>query len=1378
MTPPTDPLSVFDPLIHGWFRERFGTATDIQRQAWPAIAAGENVLLTAPTGSGKTLTAFLWALNQLLVGAWPGGRVRVLYISPLKALNYDIERNLAGPLRALRARFEAAGRRVPEIRVRTRSGDTSGQDRRRMLQRPPEVLITTPESLGILLTSRGGRRLLGDLATVILDEIHAVAGSKRGAHLISGVDRLVPLSGDFQRLAISATIRPLERIAEMVGGYVAEGSGEGLRYRRRRMRVFRSRGRKAYRIKVAAIPKAGEPLPEGDRPDVSASPEDVAWSGFADRFRRIIRANRSTLLFANSRRMTEKMTRLINEGLPRELAYSHHGSLSREIRSVVEERLKNGELAAIVATNSLELGIDIGDLDEVVLIQTPPTVSSAVQRIGRSGHGVGETSRSQIFPTHGRDILDAAVVARSVLEQDIEEVRPVECPLDVLAQVVVSMVAAEPWHLGELHDFLRTSFPFRQLKKRQLDLVLEMLAGRYADSRLRELRPRISIDRVEGLVRPRAGIARLVYGSGGTIPDRGYYALRLQETQAKLGELDEEFVWERSVGDTFSLGAQSWRVQRITHNDVLVAPARSAANLAPFWRADERDRDFHLSSKLGAFLRRADPRLDDPVLEEELQRDHCLERAAAQELVAFLRLQRQVTGCPLPHDRHLVVEHYSDPFGGGRRPQVLIHTLWGGKVNRPLAIALAQAIEETAGNPAEVLPSNDSINIVLPEGGFEGLDFLNLVNAGNLEKWLRRRLEKTGFFGARFRHNAARALLLPRASFKRRMPLWLSRLRSKKLLEAVSRYEDFPVLAETWRACLKDDFDLGNLFARLAALQAGELRVSEVHTAVPSPFAADLIWKQTNRYMYDDDTPESGRKSRLRGDLLRELVFSSQLRPRLPRSLVGELEGKLQRHAPGYAPRPGLDLEEWVRERLLLSSAEWSRLLDAVARDQGSERREIVASVASRVLRISLPTGREAVAHIEEIPRLLGVFGGSLEDLGARALTPSAERAVEDLRRLLGEAPPGLEAPAGEGGPPDPGLPPAADPWTEVLAQWLRFYGPLSHRRLVETFGAGAGALDRALEALTQDRRVVVDELTRGAPSGELEICDSENLERLLRMARLDSRPSFEALPLEKLPLFLAAHQGLGQPGAGIEDLQSSLEKLLLLPLPVEAWEGEVLPARLTPYYPAWLDEVLRASELRFMGCGRQKLAFYFPSDPVEASSAELGEGVGEDGAPRRRPEAVFPDDRGRYSFEDLLEEAGTGAEELNEDLWRWLWQGQVSNDSFQTLRLGIAGKFSRLGPEVPPAAARGARRNRWNTPRRAIGRWFRTPRPDRQDDGLDALDREELNKGRARALLDRYGVLFRELTLRELPGFRRGMECDAEVGRDANHAHALIHRA
>ena len=534
-------LDVFHEQVGRWFTQKVGEPTEVQALAWPRIAAGEHVLVTAPTGSGKTLTAFLWSLNQLLSGAWSGTGVQVLYISPLRALNNDIQRNLLRPLGELERGFEDSGLPAQKIRVVTRSGDTPSTERQRMIRNPPEILITTPETLNILLTSKGGRSILGGLRCVILDEIHAAAGSKRGTHLITAVERLTLLSGEFQRIALSATVRPVEEIARFVGGQelvASPADGEPV-YRRRPVGVISSSVTKRYELEVESK------LPPKDTAAVSPAEPLSVWDPLIEDLRERVRENRSTLMFANSRRVTEKVTRLLNEGEDQDLAYSHHGSLSREIRAVVEERLKQGRLDAIVSTSSLELGIDIGALDEVILLRTPPSIAAAVQRLGRAGHGVGETSRGRFYPLFERDLLDAVAVVQGVQEQDIEEIRPVQGPLDVLAQVVLSMVAAEPWKLEDLYRFLRTARPYRNLTRQQFDLVLEMLAGRYADSRVRELRPRVSVDRLSGTVRARPGAARLIYTSGGTIPDRGYFHLRLHESKAKLGELDEEFVWER-----------------------------------------------------------------------------------------------------------------------------------------------------------------------------------------------------------------------------------------------------------------------------------------------------------------------------------------------------------------------------------------------------------------------------------------------------------------------------------------------------------------------------------------------------------------------------------------------------------------------------------------------------------------------------------------------------------------------------------------------------------------------------------------------------------------------------------------------------------------
>ncbi|HSL18985.1 MAG TPA: DEAD/DEAH box helicase, partial [Methylomirabilota bacterium] len=663
-TPPDTSLRLFSPPVADWFRTRFGAPTDIQARAWPRIAAGEHVLVTAPTGSGKTLAAFLWALDRLLSGSWEPGAPRVLYVSPLKALGTDIRRNLTEPLAGLADRFPDPVR----VRVAVRTGDTPQEDRRRMLRQPPEILITTPETLNILLTSAGGRRLLGGLRSVILDEIHAVAAGKRGVHLITAVERVARLAGEVQRIALSATVRPLERMATWVGGFVPEGDPAAPDLRPRPVTVVAGAAAKPLELEVA--------LPGSVTGDGGREP-DAFWASLGRELRTLVDRHRSTLIFGNARRTVEKVARFVNEAGPTQVAYSHHGALSREVRTLVEERLKAGELEAIVATSSLELGIDIGAIDQVVLVQTPPSVAATLQRLGRSGHGVGETSRGRLLPLLGRDLLEAAVVARCALDGEIEELHPVSGALDVLAQVLLSMTVAEPWRVDELYRAVRTADPYHHLPRRHFDLVLDMLAGRYASTRLRNLRPLVAIDRIDGVVRARPGAERLLYLSGGTIPDRGYYSLKIEGSGARLGELDEEFVWERSVGDTFTLGVQTWRVERITHNDVWVSPAHARSAMAPFWRADERDRSSFVAERMAALLEELEPRLADDRLGADIEARHRLTPAAAAALQRNLRDQVRATGC-LPHRHRVLVEHTAPPAGRSSHRQMVLHTLWGG----------------------------------------------------------------------------------------------------------------------------------------------------------------------------------------------------------------------------------------------------------------------------------------------------------------------------------------------------------------------------------------------------------------------------------------------------------------------------------------------------------------------------------------------------------------------------------------------------------------------------------------------------------------------------------------------------------------------------
>ncbi len=1314
-----DSLTIFDPVIRDWFLASVGRPTDAQSRAWPEIAAGRHVLVTAPTGSGKTFTAFLWALNQLLTGAWPPGAPRVLYVSPLRALNNDIQRNLLAPLAELTRRFRDAGRNAPELAVLTRSGDTPPHERQRMVRRPPDILITTPESLSIMLSSPRARMLFAGLRTVILDEIHAVAGAKRGTHLITSVERIVPMAGEFQRIALSATVRPLETIAAFVGGYRATGEGVDTVYEPRPVAVLASRAEKRLEVEVRFPADDGVPLPDGTR-----------MPGLMGAVEQVIREHRSTLVFTNSRRMCERATLLINDAAGELVAYSHHGSLSRELRAVVEQRLKNGELKAIVATNSLELGIDIGALDRVVLLQTPFSVASALQRIGRAGHQVGAVSRGMLFPTHERDVLEAAVMARAVAEQDIEPCRPVTGALDVLAQVIVAMAGVESWNLDALFRFIRTCWPYRELSRRQFNLVVDMLAGRYAESRLRALSPVLSLDRISDTLRGTSASLRLLYLSGGTIPDRGYYGLRRADSRAKIGELDEEFVWERRVGQTFTLGAHAWTIQEITHNDVLVVPGDATRSEAPFWRAEDLARPFHFSQRIAAFLERAEKEIERGGFEEMLEREYALAPEAAEKLARFLKRQRAATGAPLPHRRHLLVE-YTAAEPGSDGVQAVLHTLWGGALNQPFALALAQAWEETHGYRVEVFANNDCVALMLPEE-IDAQALLGLVKPERIEALLRKRLEQSGYFGARFRENAGIALQLPRRGFGQRMPLWLNRRRAQKLLHAVMKYPDFPILAETWRTCLCDDFDLANLRRMLDELHSGATAVSGVLTRQPSPFAESMLWRQTNLFMYVDDTPMAGPRSRLSDELLAEVARTAALRPAVPASVVAAFEAKSQRLHPGYAPLSAADLLDWVKERLLLAEAEWKVLLAAVKRDANIEPAEIAEALRERVVWVEGPgRTRRVVAAIECVPRMARAFGWRLGAVRCFDLAAPEQR----IHPVYPE--PAVTSPDE----------PALAGW---LAEWLRFFGPVRDTALHEALPVAPGRIDGALEELTESGALVVDRITRDA-SG-MEICDAENLETLLRMGRAAAHPSFTARPAEELPLFLAQWQGvLSEPAAGEGRdpgrLETALERLFGCPLAAELLEGDVLPARVPGYHTAALDALTQQTGLMWFGCGPRRVAVGF------SEHAELFRAAPE--ARSGTETALFPDPRGRYAFEDLLHGSPMDSAALSEALWRGVWEGRVANDSFEALRRGLQTRFR---PATVHATHRpiGRRRafDRWRATRPFAGAWYELPPPF---DSADPLDREEANKERVRVLLDRYGVLFRELLDQEPPHIRWG---------------------
>jgi ATP-dependent Lhr-like helicase len=1145
--------------------------------------------------------------------------------------------------------------------------------------------------------------MLDGVAAVILDEIHAVAATKRGTHLVTAVDRLVRLAGEFQRIALSATVKPLSVVADLVGGFQLERTAGEPVYHKRRVQVVHCPMAKDYDIRIA-YPAVAPTYPADSAP-TSAPGEEPLFDALARECRKIIAENRSTLFFVNSRRHAEKLARFINEGQPQTLAWSHHGSLSRELRLVVEQRLKRGELKAIVATSSLELGIDVGSLDQVILVQTPFNVASAVQRLGRAGHSVGQPSRGVIFPLHGKDIVDAAVTAACIREQDIDALTPVTCPLDVLAQQIISMTAVEIWKVDELYDFIRAGFPFHELARRQFDLVLDMLAGKYEETRLRDLAPMVSYDRIDHTVRAREGARIRLATSGGTIPDRGYFSLRAADSKALIGELDEEFVWERSLGDSFMFGTQGWRIQKIDHQNVEVVPAPARMGMTPFWKAEERNRDFHISNRIACALEDWNGKITKGGFAAELVVSHGLEPEAARAMTEFLARQREATGADLPHRHHLLVEHTRDPDGKSGAENTVVHTMWGGRVNKPFVLALSAAWEEKFGYRPEMFQNNDAILLFLPEA-HSAHEILSLVQTGSVERLLRRSLEGSGFFGARFRESAGCALLLPRASARRRMPLWLTRQRAKSLFAAVSRYDDFPLLLEAWRTCLQDEFDLSNLGMLLDELASGVIKVGEVTTPMPSPFCNGLLWKQTSSLMYADDTPPGAGGTALRGELVRELALSPDLRPRLARNVIADFQAKLQRTRDGYAPRDSRELLDWVKERIILPDTEWQALLHACARDYGSSPEALEEELRSKIVTRSF---------------------GELSCVLSRETLPRVERSLQ----------------ASED-----------DGRAELLSEWLRYYGPVEPSFVGSLFGLPADRLESLLQDLAEEEQVVLDRLDAGSET--LLVCDRENLEILLRISRARARPDVRALPVERLPLFVAERQGLIERGGGPDEMKGKWEKLFGLPLPARAWEEEVFPARLQEYKTRWLDSLLAESGLLWLGCGTQRLTFCFRDDVelfLESSPDET------------LAEALFETGAGKYSFWDLADRLRLSSAELTDRLWDLAWKGLISCDSFAALRKGVDSGFRaeeakaddrRRGTlRIPSRRAPGRGRpgfDRWQATRPSAGFWFRV---QREPGERDALDEEEIARDRIRQLLQRYGVLFREILEYELPPLR-----------------------
>lgn len=1301
-------LSAFSPRVRDWFTAAFAQPTVAQEQAWPAIASGEHTLISAPTGSGKTLSAFLWALDRLHVDPTPpeSPRTRLVYVSPLKALSYDIERNLRAPLRGIAAEDPS---RMPSVGIRT--GDTPQKDRAAMRKTPPDILITTPESLYLMLTSQA-QAGLRDVEAVIIDEIHAVAGTKRGAHLALTLERLAAIQHDghdFQRIGLSATQNPLEEVGRfMVGPH-------------RTCRIVDSAQRKALDLKIhVPVESMVEPDddPERDPLDPVQGGEATRrsiWPAIYPELLREVHQHRSTIVFVNNRRMAERLAlrlnELHNEALPEDRAYeeiarAHHGSLAREERTVVEEQLKAGELPCLVATSSLELGIDMGAVDLVLQVESPKSVSRGLQRIGRAGHGVGETAKGRIFPKFRADLLECAVVVKLMREGRIEPTVVPRNPIDVLAQQIVAIAAAAELDgdasvaVDDVFALVTRTHSFAELSRPVLENVLDMLDGRYPSQEFGELRARVVWDRVANTVRARKGSRQLAIANAGTIPDRGLFAVTLPDGR-RVGELDEEMVYEARAGQTFLLGASTWRIEEIGRDKVIVTPAPGAPGAVPFWRGDSVGRPRELGEAIGAFSRWA--------VEQDaatIQRDYDLDDLAAKNLLEYLREQQDATRV-LPSDRTVVVERFRDEIGDWR---VCVLTPFGGRVHAAWSLAISARIRDEIGLESDAIYSDDGIIVHLPDADEPpGAEWF-LVEPDELEDLVVGELGGSALFGARFRENAGRALLIPRAYPGKRTPLWQQRLKSQSLLEVARRYADFPIILETYRECLRDVLDVEGLRDILTRLHARDLTLVEVETATASPMASSLLFDYVATYMYEGDTPNAERRAAalsLDRDLLRELLGQDELRDLIDPGALEQVEDDLQHRSD----RTRADTSDALADVL--------RRIGDLTDDE----------VAGRVLAGVDPAGLLAILERERRAIRLRVAGEerwiAADDAGL-------------YRDALGTVPPG--------GLPDAFTADVPGALRRLVLRYARTHGPFTTDELRARYRVDASS---ALAELEREGVLVRGELRPGGT--EREWCDPEVLRRLRRASLAALRKEIEPADQRALATFLPSWQGVDRhppTGAGVDRLREALVPLQGLALPAEVWEREVLPRRCGAYSPTWLDQLCASGEVVWVGAGALgrnsgRVALYFRDD---------AEAIGRVPPPRtaEAPGDVIHDElRARLSaspcfFTDLLAELPFPPEEIQEGLWDLVWAGEATNDAYAPLRAPKLTLAKNRAAATPRRGRRfGARRG--GAQPTVQGRWSLTSTIFRADP-----DPVQQRRTMAELLLERYGLVTREQVLAE----------------------------
>lgn len=1339
-TAATSALDCFHPGTRDWFRETFQKPTRVQEDAWPAITEGQSALLLAPTGSGKTLAAFLVAIDRLFFQstaatassveavACPG--VRVLYISPLKALAVDVDRNLREPIAGLRKYAEShnISHYVPQVAVR--SGDTPQKTRAAILRNPPDILITTPESLYLMLTSKA-ETVLAHVETVIVDEIHAVAGTKRGSHLFSTLERLERLRTrvndssnsaghsrrPLQRIGLSATQRPLEEIAQLLGGGDATAD-PSVPVKPRAVKIVDASAKRQFALTIETpAEEQADPIPSKDdlSSDTLASPAiPSVWPSIQPRLVELIREHRSTMIFVNSRRLAERLATAINELAEEELALAHHGSVARETRAEIEDRLKRGDLRAMVATSSMELGIDMGSIDLVIQIEAPPSIASGIQRIGRAGHQVGAVSTGVIFPKYRGDLVACSAAVGAMLDGWVESTHYPRNPLDVLAQQIVAMTSREAVHLDDLYRTLRCAAPYFELPKSSFLSVMDLLSGRYPSDEFSELRPRVNWDRFSNLVSPRKGAQRLAILNGGTIPDRGLYGVFLigtdGESGGRVGELDEEMVFECLPGDVFLLGASSWRVMDITRDRVMVLPAPGEPGRMPFWRGEGPGRPLEFGRAIGKLSRELVESSQTEAV-SRLKERHGMQTAAAQAMLQYLNEQRDATG-ELPSDRTVVVECFPDEIGDWR---IVLLSPFGSRVHAPWALLVAARLRRNTDVDIDVTWTDDGIVFRVPETHELPPLQTYFPDPDDVEEELLREIGGTALFAAKFRENAARSLLLPRQYPGRRTPLWLQRRRSGDLLKVASRFRSFPLLLETYRECLRDVFDMTGFVSLLTDIKQRTIRIREVRSAHPSPYSGAVLFHFAGHFLYENDAPLAERRAQtlaLDHAQLRELLGTVDLRTIFDEQIVKELNNELQRLKDFKVRHPDdlhgllLDLGSLTKAEILLR-----------CEDESSE-----SGVAVEWLR-----------NLEQSRR---VFSFAVNEEKRFAVSEDAGK----LRDALGIEPPSDLPPVF--------LEDVEDAVIQLVAQYARTHAPFHPGDVAARLGIGIDPVLSALSELASRDRAVEGEFLPGR-SGQ-EWCDTNVLRRLKRRSLAALRQDVEPVAADTLVRFLPDWHGITRPRSGLDGILDVVEQLQGAPLPASTLESEILPARIDNFRASDLDQLFVQQEIIWRGFDSTgstdgRVGLYLTDDYLKL--APSNECLADDIAVRVR---LLLRQRGALFFDQLTAELHQFPNDLLSIMWEMVWNGELTNDTLTPLRSLRSAATTQARSER--RGGRGFRTRRQSRLPGSEGRWSLLPTSAvTVSAGVSiAPTATERQMAIAAQLIERHGVLTREMLTRE----------------------------